>query len=90
MANKSIIQTKLEEFTASVNPMQLVIGSDTEYEDEIRMFLAHATPSMTEDALMEVLRDVFRQMFNLTDDAKFLDRYVTIIREYIRLSNSRA
>jgi hypothetical protein len=37
--NKSEDQLKLEKFVAELNPMDMIIGADNEYEDEVEMFL---------------------------------------------------
>ena len=87
-ANKSSLQLKLEKFVAEVNPAHLVIGTDTEYEDEVRMFLERSKDSMNEKQLVEVLNAIFCEMFNTTKDNRNLDPYREIVSEYLRLRDS--
>jgi hypothetical protein len=84
--NKTNLQIKLEKYITDINPMNLVIGTDREYEHEIEMFLERAKDFMTENQLIELIRQVFKEMFNLADDKEFLDSYKKIVQEYISLS----
>ena len=87
-ANKSSLQLKLEKFVAEVNPAHLVIGTDTEYEDEVRMFLERINDSMNEKQLVEVLNEIFSEMFNMAKENTNLDPYEKIASEYLRLRDS--
>ena len=70
-----VIATELEKFVAEVNPAHLVIGTDTEYEDEVRMFLERINDSMNEKQLAEVLNEIFCEMFNTPKENRNLDPY---------------
>lgn len=83
------MQDALEKFTTTVNPMKLVIGTDSEYEDEIEMFLDRASESMVEEDLVEILREIFKEMFNLKDDSGYINDYVCIAHEYLRLCGNQ-
>jgi hypothetical protein len=87
-ANKSSLQLKLEKFFAEVNPARLVIGTDTEYEDEVRMFLERINESMNAKQLVEVLHKIFCEMFNTPKENRNLDPYGEIVSEYLRLRDS--
>ena len=87
-ANKSSLQLKLEKFVAEVNPAHLVIGTDTEYEDEVRMFLERINDSMSEKQLIEVLNEIFCEMFNMPKENTNLDPHRKIVSEYLRLRDS--
>jgi hypothetical protein len=70
--NKSGLQIELEKYVADVNPMRLVIGTDREYEHEVGLFLERANDSLDAEELTEVMRQIFREMFNLTQDDDFV------------------
>jgi hypothetical protein len=87
-ANKSSLQLKLEKFVAEVNPAHLVIGTDAEYEDEVRMFLERVNTSMGTKQLIDVLREIFHEMFGMPKDDTKLEAYEKIVKEYLRLRDS--
>jgi hypothetical protein len=86
--NKSPLQLKLEKFVAEVNPAHLVIGTDAEYEVEVKMFLERVNDSMDENRLVEVLREIFSGMFSMPKENANLDPYKEIVSEYLRLRDS--
>jgi hypothetical protein len=83
-----VIATEAEKFVAEVNPTRLVIGTDTEYKDEVRMFLERINDSMNEKQLVEVLNEIFSEMFNMAKENTNLDPYEKIASEYLRLRDS--
>ena len=84
--DKPDYQKELETFVADRNPMDLVIGTDTEYEDEIAMFLQRINHSMAEPELTEVLRQVFREMFSADQvDSVPADTFRLITQKYLSL-----
>jgi len=83
--HKTKLQIDLEKYIADINPMHLVIGTDTEYEPEVEMFLNAVHDSMNEDELINVVRQVFIKMFNIDDDSAFVESFKMIVREYLRL-----
>ena len=87
-ANKSPLQLKLEKFVADVNPAQLVIGTDAEYEDEVSIFLERVNSSMDAAQLVEVLREIFHEMFGMPKDDTKSEACEKIVQEYLRLRDS--
>jgi hypothetical protein len=85
MEDKTKLQITLEKYAADINPMNLFIGSDKEYKHEIELFLNNIDDSMNEDQLVEVMRKIFKEMFNVIHDGDFQERYREIVREYLRL-----
>jgi hypothetical protein len=78
-------QKRLEKLIADINPMGLVIGTDREYEDEAAMFLERVNLSMDSDTLLEVMRQVFREMFTAAEVEASSSRFEEIIGQYLKL-----
>jgi hypothetical protein len=79
------LQAALEKYTADINPMNLVIGTDKEYEHEIKLFLSTVDDSMGEDQLVDTIKNIFKEMFNVIHDDDFQEKYRELVREYLRL-----
>jgi hypothetical protein len=87
-ANKSPLQLRLEKFVAEVNPAHLVIGTAAEYEDEVRMFLERVDTSMDKKQLVEVLHEIFHEMFATPKHRAKLEAHEKIVQEYLKLRDS--
>jgi hypothetical protein len=82
---KTKLQIELEKYVAEVNPMRLVIGTDREYEHEVALFLERAGDSVDTEQLTEEMRQIFCEMFNLTQGDSVLEQYRKIVNEFLRL-----
>ena len=87
--DKNRLQKSLEKYAADVNPMNLFIGTDKEYEHEVALFLGKIDDSMNEEQLVETLRKIFKDMFNIIHDSDFQAKYREIVQEYLRLRTEK-